>query len=1337
MNNIEALPVTVAVRVRPPSATSNRFCVGVNQRANAVFVSREDSQPNTLQNGSSNPASNSNLTSSGPHGHNNSVHLKKSFSFDKVHGIDSSQLDLYNASCSGLVAQFVDGFNVTIFAYGQTSSGKTYTMGSSNTAETPEKDLGIIPRVVNQVMDLIKIKQAVDPNISFTVRCTFLEIYQEQVRDLLMPGEKEISIREDRNGSVTVSGIHEEPVHSARHLFRCLERGGVERTTGDTKMHQQSSRSHAVFTLILEQRLDATKIVGMETDQETWGSSSHSHASRLLRCSKLHLVDLAGSERVKRTGAEGVRLKESVKINSGLLALGNVISVLGEMQDSAAATGSVSTTHVPYRDSKLTRLLQNSLGGNAKTLMLACVSPCDEDYEETINTLKYADRARKIQNKPVINTIDFQAVKLASMQEKIDFLESQLQKQNGVNAPQKFEELAQRDGKVLSLAQEPELTDMENDKIVAYFVEELKNRTIRGTNAIRALQEMTNEKTRLSDRIETLEERLHDSRLSAEEAKSTYSKMTNENQDLRGVQAKLEKYLNCVLDALESAAHLYNDQQHMAIWQKLRDRLQPEKWQQLSSLCDAYRPNLMEEQFQVQQISLPPISDTKDANITLSQPSSRKGSAFGTRFQRRNSKVTPVNAKETEIINSSESNLRAALSASETEKAALDLRLQQMEFERTQDSKILLEQTALIHTLQSAKNDLEDQLTTASHVVHRDLRSFETQTDEPAVFAVAAEKESPYKHFTTAELIDAIGSKNRELELSVNKVTLPYVPLTLESVSDMESIKLLSRVNDDDPHVSFSFPVHLAQTPAKGTVEKLVEEDGSSPDEESDTSEVTGTNASKSQILADYQATLKAKAELQRELGVRNKEMEKLKHQHNERVSKLERDLEASGRDVIRMKAELDAAHAQKEKVKEECDKRIKAYEAQVVKTKNKLKEQERVLKDKDASDRKAAEIQPELEKLQVALNNAKKKAKEDAEKMSELENRRIKDMSVLNRAREEDAKHIRQLEIAAEVVRKKLDRKNEELSVLSKKLKDGIAVANVSKPAKVKSSLKNESNQTDVVVSPVEKILSVTVLEAAPEIRTLEQENEKFRNYHSVCSKIRTVKDKIDALGLKMAEMDQSQESEHVLQELKSERKTLARELSILRENRQKAEAALDELGSDLSLQPATRPQTVDSDRINYAALSKEFEGDSDALDILNRLPSASLQESRAMVISCLRELVELHTLETNFELESQQSTEEITGLREKYNRMKESFELKLQKLQKPVTLESGCQTESPQSSLTSDAKDLEYYKQSSRDLKMKLRELVALNHNLARQIEAGESQQSVKPSDIAPAAL
>ncbi|KAJ3232024.1 hypothetical protein HDU81_003352 [Chytriomyces hyalinus] len=1228
-------------------------------------------------------------------------------------------------------------------------------MGSSNTAETPEKDLGIIPRVVNQVMDLIKIKQAVDPNISFTVRCTFLEIYQEQVRDLLMPGEKEISIREDRNGSVTVSGIHEEPVHSARHLFRCLERGGVERTTGDTKMHQQSSRSHAVFTLILEQRLDATKIVGMETDQETWGSSSHSHASRLLRCSKLHLVDLAGSERVKRTGAEGVRLKESVKINSGLLALGNVISVLGEMQDSAAATGSLSTTHVPYRDSKLTRLLQNSLGGNAKTLMLACVSPCDEDYEETINTLKYADRARKIQNKPVINTIDFQAVKLASMQEKIDFLESQLQKQNGANSVQKLDDLAQRDGKILSLAQEPELTDMENDKIVAYFVEELKNRTIRGTNAIRALQEMTNENTRLSDRIETLEERLHvsyphyticsiltsniyiqDSRLSAEEAKLTYCKTTNENEELRGAHEKLEQDLNCVLDGLEAAAHLYNDQQHTAIWQKLRDRLQPEKWQRLSSVCDAYRPNLMEEQFQIQQISLPPISDAKDANITASQPSSRKGSAFGTRFQRRNSKVTPVNAKESETIHSGDSNLRAALSASEHEKATLDQRLQQMEHERSQDSKMLLEQTALINSLQSAKNDLEDQLATASNVARRNLRSFETQTEEPAVFAVAAE-ESPYKHFTTAELIDAIGSKNRELDLSVNKATLPYVPLTLESVSDMESIKLLSRVNDDDPHVSFSFPVHMAQAPAKGTVDKLVEDDeGSTPDEESDSSEVTGTNnASKSQILADYQATLKAKAELQRELGVRNKEMEKLRHQHNERVSKLERDLEASGRDVIRMKSELDAAHAQKEKVKEECDKKIKAYEAQVVKTKNKLKEQERVLKDKDASDRKAAEIQPELEKLQVALTNAKKKAKEDAEKMSELENRRIKDVSVLNRAREEDAKKIRQLEIAAEVVRKKLDRKNEELSVLSKKLKDGIAVANVSKPAKAKSSLKNESNQTDVVSqeSPVEEILSVTVLEAAPELRALEQENEKFRNYHSACSKIRTVKDKIDALGLRMAEMDQSQDSEQVLQELKSERKALARELSILRENRQKAE----ELGSDLSLQPATRPQTVESDRINYAALSKEFEGDPEALDVLNRLPSASLQDSRAMVISCLRELVELHTLETNFELESQQSTEEITSLREKYNRMKDSFELKLQKLQKAATLEFGCQTELPQSSLTSDVKDLEYYKQSSRDLKMKLRELVALNHNLARQIEAGESLQSVKPSDIAPAAL
>jgi hypothetical protein len=191
---------------------------------------------------------------------------------------------------------------------------------------------------------------------------------------------KDIAIREDRNGNITISGIHEKPVKTAQDLFNCLEAGGIERTTGDTRMHMHSSRSHAIFTILLEQRLNPAEVTGMRTDEEELGpqystlNTTATGRGALLRVSKLHLVDLAGSERLKRTGAEGVRFKESVKINSGLLALGNVISVLGgESNNERGSVGRDGNVHVPYRDSKLTRLLQDSLGGNSKTLMIACV----------------------------------------------------------------------------------------------------------------------------------------------------------------------------------------------------------------------------------------------------------------------------------------------------------------------------------------------------------------------------------------------------------------------------------------------------------------------------------------------------------------------------------------------------------------------------------------------------------------------------------------------------------------------------------------------------------------------------------------------------------------------------------------------------------------------------------------------------------------------------------------------------------------------------------------------------------------------------------------------------
>ena len=211
---------------------------------------------------------------------------------------------------------------------------------------------------------------------------SFAEIYNEEVNDLLDPRTgKKIGIREDMTGDIVLTGVKEEriPVIGeseevlTRAILNILHQGALGRTTKSTAMNLQSSRSHAIFTLTLRQTRGPTQLV-----------------------SKLNFVDLAGSERLKRTGAEGDRAKESISINSGLLALGNVISALSDPNKR--------NMHIPYRDSKLTRLLQDSLGGNSKTVMIACVSPADIDLNETVNTLRYAQRARFIKNKAQINT---------------------------------------------------------------------------------------------------------------------------------------------------------------------------------------------------------------------------------------------------------------------------------------------------------------------------------------------------------------------------------------------------------------------------------------------------------------------------------------------------------------------------------------------------------------------------------------------------------------------------------------------------------------------------------------------------------------------------------------------------------------------------------------------------------------------------------------------------------------------------------------------------------------------------------------------------------------------
>jgi len=288
----------------------------------------------------------------------------KGFTFDAVYDENTIQRNFYDESCFTLIESVLEGFNGTIFAYGQTGCGKSFTMqGPAGVAELK----GVIPNAIAHVFEAI----GGSKDVNWLVRCSYLEIYNEEIKDLLADPKNppKCDIKEDPDKGIFVKGLSEVVVESEGDMDNLLDRGQQSRTVAATAMNAESSRSHSIFTVVIE---------ASSTDPES--------GREMIRAGKLNLVDLAGSERQKKTGASGDRLREGAKINLSLTALGNVISAL------AAGKGG----HVPYRDSKLTRLLQDSLGGNTKTLMVAAISPADYNFDETMSTLRYANRAKNI-----------------------------------------------------------------------------------------------------------------------------------------------------------------------------------------------------------------------------------------------------------------------------------------------------------------------------------------------------------------------------------------------------------------------------------------------------------------------------------------------------------------------------------------------------------------------------------------------------------------------------------------------------------------------------------------------------------------------------------------------------------------------------------------------------------------------------------------------------------------------------------------------------------------------------------------------------------------------------
>ncbi|XP_063175330.1 kinesin-like protein KIF27 isoform X1 [Chroicocephalus ridibundus] len=355
-SGMEEIPVKVAVRIRPLLSKevlhNHQVCVRLVPNTQQIIIGKD-----------------------------------RVFTFDFVFGKNSTQEEVFTVCIKPLLVSLAEGYNATVFAYGQTGSGKTYTIGGGHIASVAEDEKGIIPRAIQELFQHISENR----NIDFHVKVSYIEVYKEELRDLLEleTSVKELHIREDEKGNTVIVGAKEFQVECADEVLSLLESGNAARHTGTTQMNEHSSRSHAIFTISICQKQST------ESQKNTDAAQDSSWKSVQVIASKFHFVDLAGSERVTKTGNTGERFKESIQINSGLLALGNVISALGDPKRKSV--------HIPYRDAKITRILKDSLGGNAKTVMITCISPSSSDFDESLNSLKYANRAKNIRNKPVVN----------------------------------------------------------------------------------------------------------------------------------------------------------------------------------------------------------------------------------------------------------------------------------------------------------------------------------------------------------------------------------------------------------------------------------------------------------------------------------------------------------------------------------------------------------------------------------------------------------------------------------------------------------------------------------------------------------------------------------------------------------------------------------------------------------------------------------------------------------------------------------------------------------------------------------------------------------------------
>ncbi|CAG7837954.1 unnamed protein product, partial [Allacma fusca] len=453
----------------------------------------------------------------------------KVYIFDKVFKPNASQEKVYEEAAKSIVKDVLCGYNGTIFAYGQTSSGKTHTM--EGVIGDPNKQ-GIIPRIVQDIFNHI---YSMDENLEFHLKCSYFEIYLDKIRDLLDVTKVNLSVHEDKNRVPFVKGATERFVSSPEEVFEVIEEGKSNRHIAVTNMNEHSSRSHSVFLINVKQE-------NLENQKKLSG--------------KLYLVDLAGSEKVSKTGAEGQVLDEAKNINKSLSALGNVISALAEGVK----------THIPYRDSKLTRILQESLGGNARTTIIICCSPASFNESETKSTLDFGRRAKTIKNVVSVNEeltaeewkrrYEREKEKVARLRGKLERAEEELERWRRGESVSAEEQVALRDDSAATPA--PVVEVAPKPMVASVNAEERTKFEQERERLYQQLDEKDEEITQQCQYVEKLKEQLLEQEDLISSSRRDYEKLQSEMARIQAENEAAKDEVKEVLQALEELALNYD-----------------------------------------------------------------------------------------------------------------------------------------------------------------------------------------------------------------------------------------------------------------------------------------------------------------------------------------------------------------------------------------------------------------------------------------------------------------------------------------------------------------------------------------------------------------------------------------------------------------------------------------------------------------------------------------------------------------------------------------------------------------------------------------------------------